>query len=211
MNNPPADDTALTRRQRDVLAALREREREGLPPPSLDTLCAALGVRSRGSLHKHVEALRAAGLVAPSEGLNRGIRLRPEARPAPSASGRALPLLGHIAAGRPIEAVSAPETLDIPGWLCAGDDDYVLRVRGDSMIDDGILDGDWVVIRHRDHARDGEVVVALIDAHEATLKRIEQRPDACILHPANGALSPMTYAPDRVTIQGVLVAQIRRY
>ena len=79
------------------------------------------------------------------------------------------------------------------------------------MIDEGILDGDWVVIEQRDHARDGEIVVALIDGEEATLKRIEQTPSACILHPANPDLSPMRYAPHQVQIQGVVVGQMRAY
>jgi len=84
-------------------------------------------------------------------------------------------------------------------------------VRGDSMIDEGILDGDWVVIEHRDSARNGEIVVALVDGAEATLKRIEQRPGKVVLHPANPAIKPLTYRPDRVQIQGVLVGQMRRY
>jgi repressor LexA len=87
----------------------------------------------------------------------------------------------------------------------------VLQVRGDSMIDEGILDGDWVVVEQRDHARDGEIVVALIDGEEATLKRIEQTPSACILHPANPNLAPLRYAPERVRIQGVITGQMRVY
>ncbi len=88
---------------------------------------------------------------------------------------------------------------------------YVLQVKGDSMIDEGILDGDWVVVERRDHARNGEIVVALIDDEEATLKRIEQTPAECILHPANPALAPMRYPPERVRIQGVVVGQMRAY
>jgi repressor LexA len=79
------------------------------------------------------------------------------------------------------------------------------------MVDEGILDGDWVVIEQRDHARNGEIVVALVDGSDATLKRIEQRPGKVVLHPANAAMQPMSYSPDQVQIQGVLVGQMRRY
>ena len=88
---------------------------------------------------------------------------------------------------------------------------FGLRVKGESMIEDGILDGDWVVIEHRDGARNGEIVVALVDGEEATLKRLEQRPGQVVLHPANAALSPMQFSPEHVQIQGVLVGQMRRY
>ena len=88
---------------------------------------------------------------------------------------------------------------------------YVLEVRGDSMIDMGILDGDWVVIEQRDQARNGEVVVALIDDQEATLKRLEYRNGKVVLHPENAQMQPMTFEPERVRIQGVLVGQMRRY
>jgi repressor LexA len=99
----------------------------------------------------------------------------------------------------------------VPPALRTQRDCYVLQVRGDSMVDEGILDGDWVVIEQREHARNGEIVVALVDGSDATLKRIEQRPGKVVLHPANAAMKPMTYPPDRVRIQGVLVGQMRRY
>ena len=88
---------------------------------------------------------------------------------------------------------------------------YVLEVRGDSMIEEGILDGDWVVIEHREQARNGEIVVALVDGEEATLKRLEQRSNEVVLHPANSSLSAMHFSPEQVRIQGVLVGQMRRY
>ena len=197
----------LTRKQSEVLSHLIEKHRAGAPPPGLETLCGWLGVRSRGSMHRHVQALVSAGLVEPMGGQQRGIRLTPQA----SGQDEGVPLLGRIAAGRPIEAIEDPERIDVPAWLRGRGDCYALRVAGDSMIDNGILDGDWVVIESRSHARNGEVVVALIDCTEATLKRIEQRHDACVLIPANPALEPITYDPDRVQIQGVVVAQMRSY
>ena len=198
---------ALTRRQRAILAHLRESRERQAHPPTLDELCRELGLRSRGSLHKHVQALVKAGHVEPLSGKQRGVRLREPGQD----DLLSLPLLGHIAAGHPIEALENPQDLEVPRQLRGKGRCYVLQVRGDSMIDDGILDGDWVVIEQRDHARDGEIVVALIDGEEATLKRIEQTLSACILHPANSDLAPLSYAPERVRIQGVVVGQMRAY
>jgi len=203
----PATDSPLTRRQREILDYLREHGDGFAGPPTLDELCRALGLHSKGSLHKHIQALVAAGLVEPLHGRQRGIRLTEAARRRPGE----LPLLGRIAAGRPIEAITDTETVEVPAALQRGRDCYVLEVRGDSMIEDGILDGDWVVIEPRTQARDGEVVVALIDGAEATLKRIEQRPGQVVLHPANARHAAQVYAPDQVQIQGVLVGQMRRY
>ena len=198
--------TALTPRQQDILDYLRRQSHEGFAP-TLDTICADLGLRSRGSLHKHIQALVDAGLVVPMEGRHRGVHLTEAAEPEDDG----LPLLGRIAAGRPIEAVTDDTRIQVPDALRGKGACYVLEVRGDSMADDGILDGDWVVIEHREHARNGEVIVALIDDEEATLKRIEQRPDRTLLHPANAAYTPQEYAPERVRIQGVVAGQMRRY
>ena len=197
----------LTRRQQTILDHLRETPYA--QPPTLDELCAALGLKSRGSMHKQIQALVTAGMVEPMEGRQRGVRLT-EAAVVDEDRGE-LPMLGHIAAGYPIEAVSIPESVQVPPQLRSERPCYVLRVKGDSMIEDGIFDGDWVVIERRDHARNHEVVVALVDGEEATLKRIEQLPGEVILHPANGAMEPMHFNPDQITIQGVVVGQMRRY
>ncbi|MFN2338917.1 MAG: transcriptional repressor LexA, partial [Gammaproteobacteria bacterium] len=189
----------LTRRQQEILDYLREQDFD--PPPTLDELCRALGLSSRGSLHKHISALVEAGLVEPMDGKHRGVLLRDTEA---AADEERLPFLGYIAAGRPIEAIPQPETLAVPAALRTHRPCYVLEVRGDSMIEDGILDGDWVVIEQRDQARNGEVVVALVDGGEATLKRIEQKPGQVILHPANGRLAPLRYTPEQVQVQGIL-------
>jgi repressor LexA len=198
---------ALTRRQRSILEYLRATRDARAHPPTLDELCRALGLSSRGSMHKHVQALVAAGYVEPLSGKQRGVRLRAH----DEAHAATLPLLGRIAAGHPIEALENPEDLEVPRKLRGRGRCYVLQVDGDSMIDEGILDGDWVVVEQRDQASNGEIVVALIDGEEATLKRIEQTPDACILHPANSDLAPLRFAPGRVRIQGVVVGQMRAY
>ncbi len=200
----------LTRRQAEIYDYLVA-ELDNFPhPPSLDELCQALGLKSRGSLHKQLHALIDAGLVEPMNNLRRGIRLMDPATDAIQNEDE-LPLYGAIAAGQPIEAIANPETIGVPPALRSSNPCYVLTVKGDSMIDEGILDGDWVIIEQTDHARNGEIVVALVDGEEATLKRIEQQPGRVILHPANSEMEPMNFLPEQVQIQGKLVGQMRSY
>lgn len=140
----------LTRRQQEILDFLRDNAQDFTHPPTLDELCAMLGLSSRGSLHKHVQALIASGFVEPMDGQHRGIRL---IRDDPADDG--IPFLGTIAAGRPIEAVPQPESVQVPPQLSTDKPCYVLKVRGDSMCEAGILDGDYVVIEQRETARIG--------------------------------------------------------
>jgi len=196
----------LTRRQQQIHDYLVESAERFEHPPTLDELCRALGLSSRGSLHKHIQALVRAGLVEPMDGTRRGIRLVAQA---PAADG--IPFLGRIAAGRPIEALPQAEYLQVPQELLGSRPCYVLQVSGDSMIEAGILDGDYVVIEQRDSARNGEIVVALVNGEEATLKRIEQQPGQVLLHPANAAMEAQAYAPEAVRIQGVLRGLLRSY
>lgn len=200
----------LTRRQQEIFDFLCANWADFEHRPNLNELCRALGLKSRGSLHKHIRALTDAGLIEPMNGKQRGIILTPKALEH-GGDRNTLPLLGYIAAGKPIDTIEDERTVSVPVELRTKGHCYVLQVRGDSMIEDGILDGDWVVVEHRESARNGEVVVALIDETEATLKRIEQRPGRTVLHPANSAMVPLAYAPERVRIQGVLVGQMRRY
>ena len=165
-----------------------------------------LGLRSRGSLHKHVRALIAAGFVEPLGGLHRGVRLVPQ-----ETVDEGLPLLGRIAAGRPIEALPQTEFIQVPAPLRTGRPCYVLQVVGDSMCEAGILDGDYVVVEQRASANNGEIVVALVRGEEVTLKRIVQEPGRVTLLPANSALEPMVFDPQDVVIQGVIVGQMRAY
>lgn len=199
--------SSLTRRQQAVYQYLQERQQNSLPAPTLDELCAALNLRSRGSMHKHIQALVEAGLVEPMQGKQRGVQLRAPAQREPMQ----LPLLGFIAAGRPIEALALPERIGVPPQLVYERPCYVLQVKGNSMIEDGILDGDWIIVEQRNEARNGEIVVALIDGDETTLKRIIQRPGEIVLYPTNRDLRPMTFAPERVRIQGVIIGQMRSY
>jgi len=199
----------LTRKQQEVYEYLQDHQEEFSDhPPTLDQLCHHLGLKSRGSLHKHIHALIDAELVEPLDGLHRGIRL---AQPEEETNESELPLVGRIAAGLPIEAIEQSEKIEVPTQLRTKNNCFVLEVNGDSMIDAGILDGDHVIIEPRSSARNGEIVVALVENEEATLKTLEQQPGKVTLHPANRTMEPFTYHPDQVKIQGVVVGQMRQY
>ena len=180
--------------------------REGYAP-SLAEIALGLGVSSKGSMHKQVQALAAAGAIRLLPGRKRGIELVEE----PEAAALSLPLLGRIAAGHPIEAIPDQDSLNLAEFLL-GPGRFALRVQGDSMIEAGILDGDTVIIQRRETAADGEIVVALIDREEATLKRFHRRVGGKIeLAPENARLRPLILDAERVRIQGVLVGQLRTY
>ncbi|MDP2097480.1 MAG: transcriptional repressor LexA [Methylococcales bacterium] len=202
----------LTRRQREIFEFLRDNYEKFSFPPTLDELCAALGMASRGSMHKHITALIEAGLVESfADQKNTGIRLTSRAQREYEACEHALPFVGSIAAGKPIEALENINYMAVPEVLKSDKPCYVLQIKGDSMVEAGIFDGDWVVIEQRSYAQNGEIVVALIEKSEATLKYIEQSPDKVLLIPANASMSAMVYRPDQVEIQGVLVGQMRSY
>lgn len=176
--------------------------------PKLREIAGHLGIRSRGVVHRHLRALEDEGWLRIEPDRARGVRLRGRA-----AMGRALtlPLLGRIAAGQPIEAIPGEDEIDLSEFF-VNRHRFVLRVAGDSMIEDGILDGDMVVVEKRETAENGEIVVALIDGIEATLKRLHKNRDGSLtLRPANASLPPMRYAASRVRIQGVVVGQFRSY
>ena len=180
--------------------------REGYAP-SLAEIALGLGVSSKGSMHKQVQALAAAGAIRLLPGRKRGIELVEE----PEAAALSLPLLGRIAAGHPIEAIPDQDSLNLAEFLL-GPGRFALRVQGDSMIEAGILDGDTVIIQRRETAADGDIVVALIDREEATLKRFHRRVGGKIeLAPENARLRPLILDAERVWIQGVLVGQLRTY
>jgi repressor LexA len=205
---------ALTRKQREIIDFLIQNQQSFPHPPTLQELCEALGLKSRGSLHLILQGLISAGLIESFDRKHRGIRLtekafdfawqRQEAQ-------HTLRYVGKIAAGRPIEAVEDVRYMVIPEEIKSEKQCYVLRVKGDSMMEEGILDGDWVVIEQRCHARNGEIVVALVDKTDATLKFIEQYPHETLLIPANSSMKTMRYHPSQVEIQGVLVGQMRSY
>ena len=177
--------------------------------PLLNEIGQQLGIHSRGTVHRHVRAVREAGLIAVEPERSRGIRLR--RGKAAAVRPYVLPLLGRIAAGRPIEAIPGEDEIDLSEFF-VNSNRFVLKVMGDSMIEDGILDGDMVIVEKREHAENGDIVVALIDGEEATLKRLQKNRDGSVtLRPANGRLTPMRYAGVRVRVQGVVVGQFRAY
>lgn len=204
----------LTRKQQEIFDFLIQNQDSFRHPPTLEELCIGLGVKSRGSLHAHIKALVDAQLIVSPERKQRGIRLTEYAKQLIGVSQEdegSLPFVGTIAAGRPIEAVETIAYMAIPNQLRTQKPCYVLKINGDSMIEAGIYDGDWVVIEQRSYARNGEIVVALINKTEATLKYIEQYPHETLLIPANVKLEAMRYKPEQVEIQGVLVGQMRSY
>ena len=175
--------------------------------PTLVEIGKAMDISSKGTIHRYVQNLRNQNLLAAPERGWRGIRLTDDAL----INSTTLPLVGRIAAGQPIEAVQDNEEINL-SEMFVGKDRYALQIKGDSMIDIGILDGDIVVIQPQNTAQFGDVIVALIDDQEATLKRFKRLTDGNIeLSPENQDLEPMVYEPGRVKIQGLLVGQLRSY
>jgi repressor LexA len=200
---------ALTRRQRAVLDVIRDFIATHGYSPSLEEIGAALHLSSVATVHKHVTHLVEKGYVRRAWNQNRSIEILDTA---PGAGSISVPLVGRIAAGRPLEAVPTSETLSIPAELVAGRGRaFVLRVEGDSMIDEQIRDGDFVIVEERKTADDGQTVVALIDGTDATLKRIFRSGTDIRLQPANPTMSPIVVDADRVKIQGVVVGILRKY
>ena len=194
----------LTPQQNRVLGFIRDQILRDGQSPTLEEIGWAVGIRSKGAAHRLVQALIDKGFLDREPLTWRGLRLTDRSTPT-------LPLLGRIAAGQPIEAIPGEETINLTDFLL-GQGRYALRVFGDSMIGAGILNGDTVVVKQADTASDGEIVVALIDNQEATLKRLKRRKDGMVeLIAANPAIPPMVYPAARVRIQGVVVAQFRSY
>ena len=204
----------LTDREREVYDFVRAyTDRHGVPP-KLREIGAHLGVASRGTVHRYLRAIEAVGLIAITPDRARGVRLVGKGAGdsiRKAGQRRTLPVLGRIAAGLPIEAIPDETEIDLSEFFM-GPNRFVLRVDGESMIEAGILHGDMVIVESRNSARDGEIVVALIDNQEATLKTLRRNPDGSItLHPANRSMAPMRFAAERVAIQGVVVGQMRSY
>ncbi len=175
--------------------------------PTLVEIGKAVEINSKGTIHRYVQNLRNKGMLAAPERGWRGIRLADDAL----SNSTTLPLVGRIAAGQPIEAVQNQEEINL-SEMFVGKDRYALQIKGDSMIDIGILDGDIVIIEPRSTAEFGDIIVALIDNEDATLKRFKKLKNGRIeLSPENQDLQPMIYDAARVKIQGILVGQLRSY
>ena len=199
----------MTRRQKQVLDYLRGYMREHGYGPSLEEIGRHLGVASLATVHKHLTNLQDKGFIKRAWNRSRSVEMVPT-----RTGGRALelPLLGFVAAGLPIEAIASNETIAVPEDLVGKRDTYVLRVRGDSMIDEQIRDGDFVVVEDRKTADNGEMVIALLRGSDVTLKKFYRDPGGRIrLQPANAAMQPIFADADQVQIQGVVVGVMRKY
>ena len=217
----------LTAKQRELLLFIDTRLNESGISPSFDEMREALDLKSKSGVHRLISALEERGFIRRLPNRARALEVLklPEGRPAatamvspirpvaPAAANDTIdiPLHGRIAAGTPIEALQGTENFSVPAALLGPGEHYALEVSGDSMVEEGILDGDFALIRKVDTARDGEIVVALIDNEEATLKTFRREGQMVRLDPANRSYDPQRYRPDQVQIQGRLAGLLRRY
>jgi len=214
----------LTAKQRELLMFIQQRLGEGGVSPSFDEMREALDLKSKSGVHRLISALEERGFIRRLPNRARALEvvklpdvraaapapIRPIA-PAPANDTIELPLHGKIAAGTPIEALQGTESFAVPAALLGPGEHYALEVSGDSMVEEGILDGDFALIRKVDTAHDGEIVVALVNNEEATLKTFRREGSMIRLDPANRHYEPQRYRPDQVQIQGRLAGLVRRY
>jgi repressor LexA len=200
----------LTKRQKEILDFLELFVAEYGYPPSYEEIARNFGYTSLATVHEHVENLRQKGYIRKSYNASRSIELVPTATVTSAVD---LPLLGTVAAGQPIEAVTEQETVAVPEDLVSrGGRHYVLKVRGDSMIEEQIRDGDLVIVNSRNTADNGDMVVALVHGDSATVKKFYRERDGRVrLQPANVNMAPMYFHSHEVMVQGVVVGVIRRY
>jgi repressor LexA len=200
----------LTKRQKQILDFLEIFLAEYGYSPSYEEIARNFGYTSLATVHEHLENLEQKGYIRKSYNASRSIELMPAA--GTQASAVELPLLGLVAAGQPIEAIEDQETVVVPENLVErGGRHYVLRVRGDSMVDEQIRDGDYVIVNSRNTADNGEMVVALVHGDSATVKKFYREGDRVRLQPANATMGPMYFPSHDVIVQGVVVGVIRRY
>ncbi|PZU66663.1 MULTISPECIES: transcriptional repressor LexA [Sphingobium] len=223
----------LTPKQQELLSFIQTRLEEGGVSPSFEEMKDALDLRSKSGIHRLINALEERGFIRRLPNRARALevlklpdamhRAPAPAAPTPKVSAPAvllptaandvieIPLHGRIAAGVPIEAMESHTMLSVPAALLGSGDHYALEVSGDSMMEAGILDGDFALIQRTDVAREGQIVVALIDDAEATLKYFRREGSRVRLDPANAAYEPQIYDPRQVRIQGKLAGLLRRY
>lgn len=198
----------LTPHQRNVFDFVRQFIEERNESPTIAEIGAHFKLRSPSTVHHLLTALEREGLIRRIPNAGRGIELVGVAE---DPSECEVPLLGVIAAGRPIEAVLDQETVMIPAAMLGRSRTFALRVRGDSMIEDHICSGDIIVVESRPTAENGKTVVALVDGNEATVKRFQRDGAMVRLIPANAAYDPIVVPADRVTIQGIVIGLLRRF
>jgi repressor LexA len=216
----------LTRKQHDLLLFIHDRLEHSGVSPSFEEMKDALELKSKSGVHRLIRALEERSFIRrlpnraralevvrmPERSIPARASASPKPLPVPANDAVVeLPLHGRIAAGVPIEALEGQSTLPVPAALLGPGEHYALEVAGDSMIEAGILDGDYALVRRTDSARDGEIVVALIDENEATLKYFRREGRMVRLDPANRAYEAQRYTPNQVRVQGKLAGLLRRY
>jgi repressor LexA len=212
---------ALTRRQKELMDFLSQFISKNGYSPSYDEIASGLGLASLATVHKHIQALESKQYLRRSYNHSRSLEVaerysneerarRLENDALPSSRMPTVPLLGRIAAGAPMEAISNPEQLHFSDFV--GSETFALEVRGESMIEDHICSGDYVLAERTNSVKNGDIVVALIDGAEATLKRFYRESDGRVrLQPANAAMSPIYADPATLQIQGRVLAVMRKY
>jgi len=198
----------LTKRQREILDYIESFLESYGYSPSFEEIARSFGYSSLATVHEHLSNLERKGYLRKNYNKSRSLELVPSE----GTLAVELPLLGSVAAGLPIEAIQEQETIAVPHDMLRSGNNYVLRVRGDSMVDEQIRDGDYIVVNARQSAENGEMVVALVNGDSATVKTYYRERDGRIrLQPANPTMGPMYFAEEEVAVQGVVVAVIRKY
>ena len=198
----------LTKRQREILDYLDEFIQQHGYAPSLEEIGHRFSLSSLATVHKHLTNLQEKGFIRRAWNRSRSVELVPVHVGSRSLE---LPLMGYVAAGEPIEAITSTETIAVPEHFIGKRDTYVLRVKGDSMIDEQIRDGDYVIVEDRKTAQNGEMVIALLNGTEVTLKSLYRNGTTIQLQPANPAMQPIIVREDALQIQGVVVGVMRKY
>jgi repressor LexA len=199
----------LTRRQKEILDFVtRHLEKKGYAP-TIEEIGEHFGLSSLATVHKHLSNLQDKGLIKRAWNRSRALELVPTQVAVRAVE---LPLLGRVAAGTPIEAIRSSETIFVPEDMVGRRDTYVLQVKGDSMIDEQIRDGDYVIVEDRKAARDGEMVIALLEGDNATLKKLYREGGGKVrLQPANARMKPIFVDQDDLRVQGVVIGVLRKY
>jgi repressor LexA len=205
---------AITKRQREVYDFISEFVQRNGYSPSFEEIGEGLGLSSLATVHKHISNLEKKGLLSRDYNRSRSIDLLPPKGRMKQAmavnTGVVLPLLGRIAAGQPIEAIERPETISLADFV-RSKDVFVLEVRGESMQDEHILDGDYVLVEKTKIAHNGDIVVALVDGSDATLKRFYREGDKVRLQPSNARMKPIMVPAADVEVQGRVIGVLRKY
>lgn len=199
----------LTRRQKEILDFVSRHIQKKGYAPTIEEIGDHFGLSSLATVHKHLTNLQNKGLVKRTVNRSRALELVPT-----DVAVRAIevPLLGRVAAGTPIEAIQATETIFVPEDMIGRRETYVLQVKGDSMIDEQIRDGDYVIVENRKSAIDGEMVIALLEGERATLKKLyRERGGRIRLQPANALVEPILVDESQLTVQGVVIGVLRKY